>query len=203
MTRRGFTLIELLVVIAIIAILAAILFPVFAKAREKARQSSCLSNIKQIGLAYLSYAQDYDEMTVMVAVGQDQRPLWQDAIAPYVKNTQLFVCPSERNCVLSGGYAPIQTVQSGYGAFCFQFGQALGIYSDPASTVIICDSQSFRSHVPPCALGLAGGTACADGGVSFVTTRHNDIANFLFLDGHAKALKPQSIWNDPKYFIRG
>jgi len=61
MKRHGFTLIELLVVIAIIAILAAILFPVFAKAREKARQSSCLSNLKQLGLACLSYAQDYDE----------------------------------------------------------------------------------------------------------------------------------------------
>jgi len=61
MKKHGFTLIELLVVIAIIAILAAILFPVFAKAREKARQSSCLSNLKQIGLAGLSYAQDYDE----------------------------------------------------------------------------------------------------------------------------------------------
>ncbi|MGE5530992.1 MAG: DUF1559 domain-containing protein [Bacteroidota bacterium] len=108
MRRHGFTLIELLVVIAIIAILAAILFPVFAKAREKARQSSCLSNVKQMILAVMQYAQDYDEMYpggLIGSPGAGQGPVTQnaafltakntaDVIYPYVKNTQVFYCAS-------------------------------------------------------------------------------------------------------------
>ena len=102
--RRGFTLIELLVVIAIIAILAAILFPVFAKAREKARQSSCLSNLKQLGLAALSYAQDYDE-TMMYHRCSSLYPAacyWEEAY-PYMKNSQLLKCPSNSTYRTSGG----------------------------------------------------------------------------------------------------
>ena len=100
MMRRGFTLIELLVVIAIIAILAAILFPVFAKAREKARQTSCLSNVKELSLAVLMYAQDYDERFPVHLVTSDWWTAhncdfcWQDSIQPYVKNTQIEDCPS-------------------------------------------------------------------------------------------------------------
>ncbi|MGE5531121.1 MAG: DUF1559 domain-containing protein, partial [Bacteroidota bacterium] len=95
--RRGFTLIELLVVIAIIAILAAILFPVFAKAREKARQSSCLSNVKQLSLAMMQYVQDYDESFPMAWCyfgTPEAMQIWKIHVAPYVKNTQVFVCPS-------------------------------------------------------------------------------------------------------------
>lgn len=95
--RRGFTLIELLVVIAIIAILAAILFPVFAKAREKARQASCQSNLKQLALGVLMYVQDYDEKFPVWNryEGADRWPLAPPAaIYPYVKNTQLYECPS-------------------------------------------------------------------------------------------------------------
>jgi len=97
MKRRGFTLIELLVVIAIIAILAAILFPVFAKARDAARRSTCLSNTKQIGTGILMYAQDYDERLVPPSVGTCQAVDsfgWGDLIQPYVKNTGLLQCPS-------------------------------------------------------------------------------------------------------------
>ena len=100
-SRNAFTLIELLVVIAIIAILAAILFPVFAQAREKARQSSCLSNTKQMGLGIMMYMQDYDETYPQAywytndtdgSAGYNQ---WSGMIQPYVKNVGIFVCPSD------------------------------------------------------------------------------------------------------------
>lgn len=104
MRRKGFTLIELLVVIAIIAILAAILFPVFARAREKARQASCLSNLKQLALAALAYAQDYDEgfpthPSKCGGWGNDSGLAlqWFEQLQPYCKNTQLFQCPSASN----------------------------------------------------------------------------------------------------------
>jgi prepilin-type N-terminal cleavage/methylation domain-containing protein/prepilin-type processing-associated H-X9-DG protein len=99
-SRRGFTLIELLVVIAIIAILAAILFPVFAQAREKARAASCLSNTKQIGLSVLMYVQDYDEMFPINHVegfwADGVNDLnWARSVQPYVKNFQIFRCPDD------------------------------------------------------------------------------------------------------------
>ncbi|MCC7494190.1 MAG: DUF1559 domain-containing protein [Fimbriimonadaceae bacterium] len=102
--RRAFTLIELLVVIAIIAILAAILFPVFAKAREKARQSSCSSNLKQLGIAVMQYVQDYDEMYPRTWYGPAAYPgsqNWNTVIAPYIKNTQVFQCPSAHTGCMS------------------------------------------------------------------------------------------------------
>src|SRR6478672_5928066 len=100
--RRGFTLIELLVVIAIIAILAAILFPVFAQARENARKTVCLSNNKQIGLAMTMYTQDYDNryppqrtdgMVSMAAGGKEGT--YYDALLPYEKNQQIWLCPAD------------------------------------------------------------------------------------------------------------
>jgi len=107
--KRGFTLIELLVVIAIIAILAAILFPVFAQAREKARQTSCLSNLKQMGLGFMMYAQDYDETLPGIKFGNNPGEGWPwtvfpgsvdwngvftHGVQPYIKNKQIFQCPS-------------------------------------------------------------------------------------------------------------
>lgn len=111
MRKRGFTLIELLVVIAIIAILAAILFPVFAKAREKARQTSCLSNVRQVMTAFLSYCQDYDERYSQSGWGPMvycptvclQSPMWPNGVYPYVKNKQIFECPSQSSaCMMAG-----------------------------------------------------------------------------------------------------
>src|SRR5438309_7840989 len=90
----GFTLIELLVVIAIIAILAAILFPVFAQAREKARQAACLSNCKQMALGVMQYTQDYDELLPVIGDNGQCRGRWQWQIFPYVKNGQVFTCPN-------------------------------------------------------------------------------------------------------------
>src|SRR5579859_3810893 len=94
-SRRAFTLIELLVVIAIIAILAAILFPVFAQARESARKTSCLSNTKQINTALQMYTQDYDEMVALNITSSPGNPIntWQDLAQPYMKNYNIILCP--------------------------------------------------------------------------------------------------------------
>src|SRR5262250_2612097 len=94
--KRAFTLIELLVVIAIIAILAAILFPVFAQAREKARGISCLSNTKEMGLAVLMYVQDYDE-TFPIGAQADWNNSWPTKVQPYIKNLAVFRCPDDSN----------------------------------------------------------------------------------------------------------
>jgi len=124
--RKGFTLIELLVVIAIIAILAAILFPVFARAREKAKQASCLSNMKQIVLGAHMYVSDYDDNLIGHIAGRRDDPtwpwgapyyMWHQQIYPYVKNLQLFVCPSmpTRTLAAQSDGSPAYDGSLGYG----------------------------------------------------------------------------------------
>jgi prepilin-type N-terminal cleavage/methylation domain-containing protein/prepilin-type processing-associated H-X9-DG protein len=124
---RGFTLIELLVVIAIIAILAAILFPVFAQAREKARQSGCLSNLKQIGTALMMYTQDNDEAypcnwfgSLWPTVPNGRAYKWMDAVFPYVKNEHVFTCPSDSGPRKSYIYYPrlLKTSETNWGSYC-------------------------------------------------------------------------------------
>ena len=179
MCRRGFTLIELLVVIAIIAILAAILFPVFAKAREKARQSSCLSNHKQIVLAALQYAQDYDERGVMFADGVNwstKTYLWPWALSPYIKNTQIFECPSDTATytgAMADGDVSIGIAYSGlaYYGRGFKFAQI----EYPAEAIYFADCEDTWLN--------------SSGSGNRMVDRHNDTANCAFVDGHCKAMK--------------
>jgi len=129
-SRSGFTLIELLVVIAIIAILAAILFPVFAQAREKARSAACLSNGKQIALAISMYAQDYDE-TFPFSYTQVTDQRWEDVVQPYIKTGNkggILTCPS----AASAGYA--------YSINPAMEGRSLAYAGNPADTIITADA---------------------------------------------------------------
>jgi prepilin-type N-terminal cleavage/methylation domain-containing protein/prepilin-type processing-associated H-X9-DG protein len=178
MNRRGFTLIELLVVIAIIAILAAILFPVFAKAREKARQTSCLSNLKQIALAIQMYTQDYDEIYPLEYNVPGNWPLWEDELQPYIKNWQIFHCPSYNTTNVYGAY--------GWNWYmcCTPYGTlAMAQVTSPADTICNGDRIGGNWHMEAWFdAPLAGDPAMPD-------PRHNDGTNFNFFDGHAKWMK--------------
>ncbi len=136
MARKGFTLIELLVVIAIIAILAAILFPVFAQAREKARAISCLSNMKQIGLGQLMYTQDYDEQFPsgpgFAGIG------WAGQMYPYVKNSQLFKCPNDPNQATKVNNVTVVPVS--YAINYRPLFYPLASLKTPASTILVTEA---------------------------------------------------------------
>jgi len=141
---KAFTLIELLVVIAIIAILAAILFPVFATAREKARQTSCLSNEKQLGLAVLQYYNDYDE-TPPCGNSQTNQPTgWAGQIYPYVKSKQVFVCPSDLTIGPSSSYCynrfiTIQNPNPGYYTGALWGAYPISQFGAPSRTVLFAE----------------------------------------------------------------
>ena len=191
MRRKGFTLIELLVVIAIIAILAAILFPVFAKAREKARQSSCLSNVKQLTLGLMQYVQDYDEKfpgRYAVTVYPDyvytgQR--WDNVIMPYVKNTQVKECPSRQSTSeIDYGYNTVST--NGYP---LGTGATLAGIDKPASIVMILDSDRAPTAYQPASYNWTDWS-------SYYPGLHNDGVNCGFVDGHVKWYKPATLWNN-------
>jgi len=193
MKRKGFTLIELLVVIAIIAILAAILFPVFARAREKARQTSCLSNVKQIMLGVMMYAQDYDE-TLPVAshwVSYDNHvpsttyTYWFEALEPYVKNWQVFVCPSQKSDPLAAdpGYG-WNYQEFGYrsssGSLTNHYSTTLGEIDKPAETIMMGDCEDTAVRGNPGIYYLYRRHAL------YTPERHNGGGNMGLADGHAK-----------------
>jgi prepilin-type N-terminal cleavage/methylation domain-containing protein/prepilin-type processing-associated H-X9-DG protein len=146
--KKGFTLIELLVVMAIIALLAAILFPVFGRARENARRSSCQSNLKQIGLGLLQYTQDYDERLVP---GDNQTypnfRYYTDALMPYIKSEQIFSCPSasgsKNECKPFGRYPVSYGLNQMYELDNSTLGQArhMFTYSNPMSLAAIEDTS--------------------------------------------------------------
>ncbi len=203
MSRRGFTLIELLVVIAIIAILAAILFPVFAKAREKARQTSCLSNLKQICTAALMYAQDYDEVLVqeyMYSPYPTNLFWWPDLLYPYTKNWQLGACPSQDQVALwypTGGGAQGSAPFANYHMAWWLCGMKLAKMADVSGTIMFseavneiwCTDQTDLSVPDQQWVHEVTGASHPGGVASNIVKVHNDGTNFGFQDGHAKWLK--------------
>ncbi len=193
--QSGFTLIELLVVIAIIAILAAILFPVFARARAKAQQTQCLSNLKQVGLALQMYTSDYDEKYLRVAkIGWDGSNYvyidlmpWIPQLYPYLKNQQILYCPTKPS---HDGYTPADNADYVLNAY-FATEMPASMIVKPAEAICFAE----RSDSP------VGTGQAFDEMLTYSAwlpdafwpllkpDRHNDGANYAFADGHAKWLK--------------
>ncbi|HEY3328962.1 MAG TPA: DUF1559 domain-containing protein [Capsulimonadaceae bacterium] len=197
--KCGFTLIELLVVIAIIAILAAILFPVFATAREKARQSSCTANLKQLGLAWLQYSQDYDESAPPIRHIESGVTMWfsiRTELDPYAKSKGIFVCPSAtatNNPTITYAY----NWYVGQGVNGSEHHQ-LNQFILPSQVPSFADSGPYAStnatYTFSVAAGQTWGRKCVVGDSNTYQNAnatpkmvaHTDGGNLLFVDGHAK-----------------
>jgi prepilin-type N-terminal cleavage/methylation domain-containing protein/prepilin-type processing-associated H-X9-DG protein len=216
--KRGFTLIELLVVIAIISLLAAILFPVFARARENARRTSCASNLKQIGLGLMQYMQDYDETLVQIhqAYNSYGDPAningtsYADVIMPYVKSEQVFTCPSKTvggkwqaglsvtSIAFSYGMAYLSSLPAtrlGWTRHNGQLPVKLAAINRASEIIYIGDSHGKpnSSSQYDWAIRLGNAPVGTDQQPDY---RHLETANFLFADGHVKALnESQAISN--------
>jgi prepilin-type N-terminal cleavage/methylation domain-containing protein/prepilin-type processing-associated H-X9-DG protein len=218
--KRAFTLIELLVVIAIIGILAAILFPVFARARENARRASCQSNLKQIGLGLIQYAQDYDER--FPADSRDTAPgeattnkfltqftIWADMIQPYIKSTQVFVCPSASKITSpSPPAASVPTSQNGlimsYAAasdnnfsapnYAFALhdepGVLLSRFTSTAETIMVGEPPDNANRTIGYKMGPTGSVLAGDPYNNSPGDLHLGGANYLWVDGHVKWMTP-------------
>jgi len=222
--NRGFTLIELLVVIAIIAILAAILFPVFAQAREKARTATCQSNVKELCLALLMYTNDYDEKfprnrhsfgnVVQVSVGDGYSDStgtigcvsWDRAIFPYVKNAQVYLCPS-RQCPRNSrqrrtkGYnvnGPL--MHEGFAPR----GRRLAEVEEPAEVLMLIEGKIPCDDIGDWCIMCFGRQGFRPNGDTYggVPAVHNQKAVWGFVDGHVKVLsiektkRPKDLWRD-------
>jgi prepilin-type N-terminal cleavage/methylation domain-containing protein/prepilin-type processing-associated H-X9-DG protein len=220
--RRAFTLIELLVVIAIIAILAAILFPVFAQARDKARQATCLSNMKQMGLGHDMYTQDYDETLVPAIQWQEDNSAskyWYELIQPYLKNKGVQFCPSDQDRnfpanakrVISYGrsypHMPYR-YPLGRETFAVPANFALAYWQSPASIFLIADSV-VRDPTKPgnmfyqfvyCPTRGNGHTwipseLAQSTDMGNVAEWHQKGINLAYMDGHAKFMPRSKLFN--------
>ncbi len=218
---HAFTLIELLVVIAIIAILAAILFPVFAQAREKARAISCLSNLKQSSLAYAMYTQDFDETTplqnspvIKDATGKYvSGGYWFNLIQPYVKNWQLMVCPDRSlNASAASAASKPQNYPAALGTRLQGYGYNDGWISDSGygltlqmpdgsrpgrsiaaiTTPTDCVAFGDTYDTPGYSIAMDNIISGADGPKNTGSIRHMTNLNYAFVDGHAKIIKMQA-----------
>jgi len=214
--RRGFTLIELLVVIAIIAILAAILFPVFARAREKARQTACLNNVKQLMLGIMMYVQDYDERYPFV-YNYGTTQYWSLIIGPYVMNNDVYKCPSSSK---SGSMAKcynyaINVSVMRYGPSPPESGNRvamkLGEVKQPAHCMAMVDGYKY-AYPGGYVYAYVSGGACGrkatdvdsrfgpDAAQDYERGRHNGGVNIGFCDGHAKWLHSHDLCGHPEYY---
>jgi prepilin-type N-terminal cleavage/methylation domain-containing protein/prepilin-type processing-associated H-X9-DG protein len=208
--ERGFTLIELLVVIAIIAILAAILFPVFAQARAKARQSACLSNMKQLGTGLMMYAQDYDEtMPLNDYVGNGMAPLagwrdpragdsWASGLYPYVKNLHIYVCPEAVHYPAPGiVWRSPDKFEDGTVSYLMNYatrGRPIAAVPAPADLIFLHEGDR-RWRVAHCRPRPTTPTSTkyTEINYDFYDSRHNNGATLLFADGHAKWRRKDAI----------
>ena len=207
--KKGFTLIELLVVIAIIAILAAILFPAFAKARESARRANCSSNLKQIGIAMMQYTQEYDEKTpnCFTTPGDNSFTTlssWDQDIQTYLKSQQILLCPSDSVGADNSGtpliaprtrrsYSEVEgTINTGYqGTPQSNYGISIATIQAPAATFAVVERQTADNQ-----LGSANASSTAgpstQGASTTTVPAHLETWNYLFADGHVKSMRPEA-----------
>jgi len=200
----GFTLVELLVVIAVVAILAAILFPVFTQAREKARGIACLSNCRQIGIALALYTQDHDENLPLnnhsgVRVG------WLVTVQPYIKTPLLYRCPSDGSTNWSiplPGQRAVRLSSYATNSYLTPSGgfHSLAAIVRPAECVYLAELADNRTgdHIHPSRWPRPGFTGATIDPLSEVATRrHQGGATYVFVDGHARWLRFEQTWDPP------